>query len=115
MGIPALPRFYARPLNLCSACVAAQEMWLEHWFMLDTERRLNGGRVGLIRVLEADWGAKAVDMLALLYVAYEDLDLARRVVSDSSFTEIKPWLEGNIQRGFAKVATRHLIAGPRNW
>lgn len=102
-GADAYPNFYPVPLRLCDKCTTAQRSWLHHRFMLATEKRLRGGRAELIRVAEQDFGDRGIDMVALLFVAGEDIDLARRVMTDESFAEARPWLEGNLQRGVGRI------------
>jgi len=95
-GIPENPDFYKEPINLCSACRSAQEKWIWHRFMLSIEGRLDFGRADLVAMARKDWGDKAVDVLALLSVAREDMDLARRVLDEESFSRIRPWIEENV-------------------
>jgi hypothetical protein len=47
---------------------------------------------------EQVWGQRAPDMLALLLVAREDMDKARRVLTPESFEQVRPWLEQNLAK-----------------
>src|SRR5713226_4869582 len=78
-GTDEYPHFYGRPLDLCELCVNAQREYLSHRFMLDTEVRMRFGREKLVKAAEEDCGEKAVDMVALLLVARQDFDMARRL------------------------------------
>jgi hypothetical protein len=92
-GTDAAPHFYREPLALCLACALAHESFINHLTMLATERRLHFGRSAAIAEAESVWGPRAVDMLALLEVAREDMDQARRILTQESFEEVRPWLE----------------------
>lgn len=92
-GPPAWPHFFTRPLALCAECRDAQDSFIGHKFMLETEGRLHFGRYRLVGEAEAEWGDEATDMLALMMVARESMDRARRVLSEESFEQARYWLE----------------------
>jgi hypothetical protein len=90
------PLFYREPILLCLNCQLAQESWLRHRFMLETEGRFHFGRAKVVDEAHNLWGDRAIDMLALLLVAREDMDQARRLLTSESFEEVRPWLEANV-------------------
>lgn len=95
-GTATQPDFYRVPLNLCLACTNAQESFIDHRSMLVTESRNRFGRHEMVASAREVWGDRAVDMLALLTVAREDIDKARRILEPRAFEEIRPWLEHQI-------------------
>lgn len=98
-GTDAYPHFYRRPLDLCELCANAQREFLSHRFMLETEARMRFGREKLVKAAQEDWGDKAVDMVALLLVARQDFDMARRLLTAEAFELVKPWLKQNLRAG----------------
>jgi len=95
-ALDSYPEFYQTPIQLCALCRFAQESWLRHRFMLQTEGRFHFGRAETVREAEQVWGDRALDMLALLLLASDDMDGARRLLTRESFEEARPWLEANM-------------------
>lgn len=95
-GPPSQPAFYRQALDLCFECRNAQDSFIGHRLMLETEERFHFGRGEIVKQAEHDFGARAPDMLALLLVAREDMDKARRILTSESFEQARPWLEENL-------------------
>jgi hypothetical protein len=92
-GSGSLPEFFQDELHLCFTCREALAEWLEHLFMLRTERQFSFGRGALIREAEGVWGERAVELVALLLVAERDMDLAKRILTPSAFEKVRPWIQ----------------------
>lgn len=88
-----IKRYYERPLHLCFRCTLAHENFIDHLFMLSTEKRLHFGREGLMKEAERQWGPDALKIIALLELAHENMDSARRILKEDSFNRVKPWIE----------------------
>ncbi len=84
---------YEVPLNLCLRCALAQDSFLGNMLMLSIERNFSTGRHSEIKEAEKTWAEDAKKMLALLWVARDSMDLARRILTEDEFVKIKPWLE----------------------
>lgn len=96
-GTEEIPNFYRRPLDLCLVCRRAQESFLTRLFMLRTETRLGFGMASIVQDAERHWGDRATEILALLLVARDSIDLARRILDEDSFARVQPWLEQHLQ------------------
>lgn len=95
-GTQSHPDFYRVSLNLCLVCTGAQESFINHRDLLSTESRLRFGRHEAVAAARAVWGERAIDMLALLAVAKEDMDMAQRLLEPESFEHVRPWLDNQI-------------------
>ena len=42
---------------------------------------------------ERQWGPDALKIIALLELAHENMDSARRILKEDSFNRVKPWIE----------------------
>jgi len=91
-------KYFKEPLKLCFDCCEAQKSFLDNRIMLETEGSYHFGRSELIEAAKLQWGDQALDMLALLFVARDDMDAARRVLSPESFEEVRPWLEAAVEK-----------------
>ncbi len=61
--------------------------------MLSIERQMGVGRSDQVKKAEEVWGGKAKEMMALLYVARENMEYARRILNEDTFVKVKPWLD----------------------
>ncbi|MEK6953092.1 MAG: hypothetical protein AABX29_08835 [Nanoarchaeota archaeon] len=83
---------YKEPLNLCFECSLAQDSFLNKIIMLSI------GHQAQIKEAEKVWGNQAIDMLALLLVARDNMDFARRILTEEEFIKAKPWLEEQLTK-----------------
>ena len=98
--------YYKEPLSLCFWCAAAQDFFLGKILMLSIEKNQRFGRSDQIKEAEKIWGDQAIEILALLWTARENINDARRILTEEAFAEVKPWLEKelgkSIQAGESK-------------
>ncbi len=97
-GLPENPPTYNPPLELCSDCSHAHFWFLTNRSLMETESRYHFGKPSLVNALKPEWGDKAIDMAALIMLAKENIDHARRVMSHEAFEEMRPWLEDVVQQ-----------------
>lgn len=83
---------YKKPLNLCFECSLAQDSFLNKIIILSI------GHDSQIKEAEKVWGDQALDMLALLLVAQENMDFARRILTEEEFNKVEPWLEEQLAK-----------------
>ncbi len=87
---------FDKPKYLCLKCFLAHEAFLREIVVLSIEKNQKFGRSQQIEKLKEKFGDKAINMLALLNIAKNDMDAARRVLDEESFSKIKPWLDEQI-------------------
>lgn len=83
---------YEKPLNLCFQCFWALDFFLGKILMLSI------GHQKQIKEAEKIWGDQAVEMLALLWTAKENMDHVRRILTEEAFEKAKPWLEEQLAK-----------------
>lgn len=93
---------FDKPKNLCFKCILAHDVFLREIIMLSIEKNQKFGRSQEIEKLEAKFGDKAIDVLALLNVANKDMDTARRILDEKSFSKIKPWIDEQVRISTSK-------------
>ena len=86
------------PVQLCAECRRAHETWSRYRLRLEMGDRAHVGRADILTEAEAVWGGRATDMVALLLVARDSMDAARRLLAPRSFEQVRPWLEASLQR-----------------
>jgi len=85
---------FEKSLNLCFSCILAHELFVSKLSMFILEKSLRTGRYDEILQIEKDLGKdQGIFTLALLYLAYENMDFVRRVLVKEDFIRIKPWLD----------------------
>ena len=89
--------YYKEPLNLCFWCAAAQDFFLGKILILSIGHR------DQIKEAEKIWGDQAVEMLALLWTARENIEDARRILTEEAFAEVKPWLEKELGKSIIQA------------
>ena len=94
---------FNKPKKLCFKCFLAHEAFFREIIMLSIEKNQKFGRSQQIEELEKKFGDKAINMLALLDLANNDIDSARRVLDEESFLKIRPWIDEQIRASADKI------------
>ena len=81
----------------------AHEAFFREIIMLSIEKNQKFGRSQQREELEKKFGDKAINMLALLDLANNDIDSARRVLDEESFLKIRPWIDEQIRASADKI------------
>ena len=96
-GNVQIPEWSRWPLTLCATCVDAHDLYITNFYNMITEIHFCDGRHGLISQGHKKWGNAAEENLALLLVAKDNMDAARRLFSKECFEIIRPWVQDHLE------------------
>jgi len=84
---------YKEPINLCFQCLLAHESFLRKIKILV----LNPLNHKNIEDAKKSLGSNAVEILALLDMARDDINSIERILTKEELVEMKPWLKNQIE------------------